>query len=50
METKEYDEAIKHYNKSIYSDNIEPTTYGNRALSCIKKTDMEKALKIIVSN
>ena len=44
MKTKEYDEAIKHYSKSIRLDEFEPTTYANRALAYIKNTEYSKGL------
>jgi tetratricopeptide (TPR) repeat protein len=44
MKTKEYDEAIKHYSKSIRLDEFEPTTYANRALAYIKNTEYGKGL------
>ena len=44
MKTKEYDEAIKHYTKSIRLDDFEPTTYANRALAYIKNTEYSKGL------
>ena len=44
MKTKEYDEAIKHYTKSIRLDDFEPTTYANRALAYIKNTEYGKGL------
>ena len=44
MKTKEYDEAIKHYTKSIRLDEFEPTTYANRALAYIKNTEYSKGL------
>ena len=45
MKTKEYDEAIKHYTKSIRLDDFEPTTYANRALAYIKNTEYGKGLE-----
>ena len=45
MKTKEYDEAIKHYTKSIRLDEFEPTTYANRALAYIKNTEYSKGLE-----
>ena len=45
MKTKEYDEAIKHYTKSIRLDEFEPTTYANRALAYIKNTEYGKGLE-----
>lgn len=36
MKTKEFEEAIKHYDNSIRLNPIEPTTYCNRALALIK--------------
>lgn len=36
MKTKEFEEAIKHYNNSIRLNPTEPTTYCNRALALIK--------------
>ena len=44
MKTKEYDEAIKHYTKSIRLDDFEPTTYANRALAYIRNTEYSKGL------
>ena len=44
MKTKEYDEAIKHYTKSINLDEFEPTTFANRALAYIKNTEYGKGL------
>lgn len=44
MKTKEYDEAIKHYTKSINLDEFEPTTYANRALAYIKNTEYGRGL------
>jgi hypothetical protein len=40
MKTKEFDEAIKHYNNSIRLNHTEPTTYCNRALALIKLKSM----------
>ena len=45
MKTKEYDEAIKHYTKSIRLDEFEPTTYANRAQAYIKNTEYSKGLE-----
>ena len=45
MKTKEYDEAIRHYTKSIRLDDFEPTTYANRALAYIKNTEYGKGLE-----
>ena len=45
MKTKEYEEAIKHYTKSIRLDDFEPTTYANRALAYIKNTEYGKGLE-----
>ena len=45
MKTKEYDEAIKHYTKSLRLDEFEPTTYANRALAYIKNTEYGKGLE-----
>jgi tetratricopeptide (TPR) repeat protein len=36
MKTKEFDDAIKHYNKSIELNPEEATTYCNRALAFIR--------------
>lgn len=36
MKTKEFEEAIKHYDNSIRLNSSEPTTYCNRALALIK--------------
>ncbi len=36
MKTKEFEEAIKHYNNSIRLNPTEPTSYCNRALALIK--------------
>jgi hypothetical protein len=33
MKTKEYDDAIKHYNKLIELNSEDATTYCNRALA-----------------
>ena len=44
MKTKEYDEAIKHYTKSITLDEFEPTTFANRALAYIKNTEYGRGL------
>ena len=44
MKTKEYEEAIKHYTKSIRLDEFEPTTYANRALAYIKNTEYGRGL------
>lgn len=33
MKTKEFEDAIKHYNNSIWLNSSEPTTYCNRALA-----------------
>lgn len=45
MKTKEFDEAIHHYNKSIELDPEEPTTYCNRALAFIKRKQFQKGLE-----
>ena len=36
MKTKDFDEAINHYNNSIRLNPTEPTTFCNRALAFIK--------------
>lgn len=36
MKTKDFEEAIKHYNNAIRLNPSEPTIYCNRALALIK--------------
>mgnify|MGYP000506771745 CR=1 FL=1 len=42
MKTKEFDEAINHYNKSIELNSEEATTYCNRALALIRLKSKKK--------
>lgn len=44
MKTKEFDEAIRYYTKSINMYEHEPTTYCNRALAYIKIKQFTNAL------
>ncbi len=41
MKTKEFEEAIKHYNNSIKNNPNEPTTYCNRALAYLKTKSID---------